>query len=155
MIRRLNYTQRKRIQQHRISIELHETDEDNPLTFSANIDLGGMGLPSDALVVIIANRDRVAMRFDWGTVVSPNPPLDCRLTDISSNPIFRVMVLAPDGSGRLLALADRIKPKQGNTSASLLWLQEEDLGKEVWRLDFAEETRQCLSTRIFPASVQQ
>ena len=150
MIRRFNYTQRKRIQQQRISIELHEMDDGSPLTFSANLELGGMGLPSDALVVIIANRDRVAMRFDWGTVASPMPPQDCRLTEIPSNPIFRVMVLAQDDSGRLLALADRIKPKRGSTDNSLLWLQEEDLGKEVWRLDFADGNPTMLVNKNIP-----
>ena len=150
MIRRLNYTQRKRIQQQRISIELHETDADSPLTFSAELNLDGMGLPPDALVVVIANRDRVSMRFDWGTVESPSPPRDCRLTEIASNPSFRVMVLAPDGSGRLLALADRVKPKRGSTSSSLLWLQEEDLGKEVWRLDFADGNPTMLVNKNIP-----
>lgn len=150
MIRRFNYTQRKRIEQRRISIELQETANDSPLTFSAELNLGGMGLPADALVVIIANRDRVAMRFDWGTVASSTPPQDCRLTDIPFNPAFRVMVLAPDGSGRLLALADRVRPKRGSTDNSLLWLQEEDLGKGVWRLDFAGEIPAMLVNKNIP-----
>ena len=150
MIRRFNYTQRKRIDQRRIGIELLEMDDDTPMSFSAELDLEGMGLPSDALVVIIANRDRSAMRFDWGTVESPTPPQDCSLTEISSNPIFRVMVLASDGSGRLLALADRIKPKRGTVQESLLWLQEEDLGKEVWRMDYADGNPTMLVNRNIP-----
>ena len=150
MIRRLNYTHRKRIQQHRISIELHETDDDSLFTFTADLNLQGMGLPSDALVVIIANRGNVAIRFDWGTVAKLSPPQDCRLIGIASNPSFRVMALAPDGSGRLLALAERVKPKRGSTSSSLLWLQEEDLGKEVWRLDFADDNPTMLVNKNIP-----
>ena len=148
MIRRFNYTQRKRIEQQRISIELHE--DETPFTFSAELNLDGMGLPPDALLVIIANRDRVAMRFDWGTVAKPAPPQDCRLTDIASNPSFRVMALAADGSGRLLALADGIKPKRGRVNVSLLWMQEEDLGKEVWRLDFADGNPTMLVNKNIP-----
>ena len=150
MIRRFNYTQRRRIEQRRISIELHETDNGNPLTFSAELNLEGMGLPADALVVVIANRDRVTRRFDWGTIADSTPPQDCRLTDILYNPVFRVMVLAPDGSGRLLALADRIRPKRGSTDNSLLWLQEEDLGKEVWRIDFADGNPTMLVNKNIP-----
>ena len=150
MIRRLNYTQRARLEQHRINIELHETDDDTPMSFSAELDLDGMGLPSDALVVIIANRNRSEMRFDWGTVTNPSPPQNRQLTEIPSNPSFRVMVLAPDGSGRLLALADRIKPKRGGLQESLLWLKEEDLGKEVWRLDFADGNPTMLVNKNIP-----
>ena len=150
MIRRLNYTQRRRIERRRISIGLYETDDDTPMSFSAELDLSGMGLPPDALVVVIANRDRSSMRFDWGTVANPTPPQDCSLTEIPSNPVFRVMVLALDGSGRLLALADRVKPKRGSVQESLLWLQEEDLGKEVWRLDFGDGNPTMLVNRNIP-----
>ena len=90
------------------------------------------------------------MRFDWGTVANSTPPQDCSLTEIPSNPVFRVMVLAPDGSGRLLALADRVKPKRGSVQESLLWLQEEDLGKEVWRLDFGDGNPTMLVNRNIP-----
>ena len=150
MIRRFNYTQRRRIQQERISIELYEADENGTLAFSAELNLTSMGLPPDAPVFIIANRGSTAMRFDWGTVANPSRSQDCRLTDIPSNPSFRVMALAPDGSGRLLALAERIKPKRGESDASLLWLQEEDLGKEVWRLDFADANPTMLVNKNIP-----
>ena len=150
MIRRFNYTQRKRIEQRRINIELRETADDTPMSFSAELDLKGMGLPPDALVVIIANRDRSAMRFDWGMVSNLTPPQDCSLTEIPSNPIFRVMVLAPDGTGRLLALADQVRPRRGSVQESLLWLQEEDLGKEVWKLDFADGNPTMLVNKNIP-----
>ncbi len=49
------------------------------------------------------------------------------------------MVVASDGSSRLLALADNIKPQRADGGAeSLLWMEEAELGKEVWRLDFGE-----------------
>ena len=46
--------------------------------------------------------------------------------------------MAADGSGRLLALANSIKARQAGRADSLLWLEETDLGQEVWRLDFGE-----------------
>ena len=150
MIRRFNYTQRKRIDKSRIQIELFESDDDSPTTFSAYINLGDMGLPQDALIAVIAYRGQVAMRFDWGTVANSMHPPDTELTQISSNPSFRVMALAPDGSGRLLALADRIKPKRNNSPDSLLWLQEADLGKEVWRINYGDGNPTMLVNKNIP-----
>ena len=80
------------------------------------------------------------MRFDWGTVATPEPPADTRLTETPVNPRFRVMVLSPDGSGRIYAMCDRITPSRGEEGVkSLLWLDEVDnLGEEVWRLDIGD-----------------
>lgn len=46
--------------------------------------------------------------------------------------------MALDESERLLALADRVQPRRSNRRESLLWLQEADLGGEVWQLDFGD-----------------
>ena len=53
------------------------------------------------------------------------------------NPSFRVKAVAADGSGMLLAMANRVRPHREERSGSLVWLQGEDLGREVWRLSFA------------------
>lgn len=136
-VRYLNYTSRKRIRQQDVTIELQETDDGCPPTFSATLDLTELALPQDASLVITARRDRRAMRFEWGTVEQPAPASeDLRLTDVPINPTFRVM--AHDASGKILAMADRIRPQRAAGSESLLWLKEEDLGQEVWRLDFGE-----------------
>ena len=135
MIRQFNYTQRKRIEQQQASIELHETDDGNPPTFSANLVLDDLRLPADARLVIVAMDGRAAMRFDWGTAGAPAPPADCRLTAVPYNPTFRVMAL--DADRKILALANSIRPKRAAGRESLLWLQEDDLGQEIWRLDFS------------------
>lgn len=97
-IRRFNFTGRKRIGQHNVTIELHETGDGNPPTFSATLNLAELRLPEDAKVIIAANKGWGGMRFDWGTVGSPTPPADRSLTEVPVNPYFRVTVL--DDSGK-------------------------------------------------------
>ena len=139
MIRRLNFTNRKRIDKSRVEISIRESPDNDVPTFDAVLDLGGLELPDDARVVVSPYRLSFAMRFDWGTVGSLIPPEDRRLTETPVNPQFRVMVLAPDGSGRIYAMCDRIKPKRGDAPKSLLWLDEvETLGEEVWHLDIPD-----------------
>lgn len=135
MIRRFNYTQRKRIEKQRVSIELHETDDDRAATFSATLNLAGLQLPDDARLVIAASKGLSGRRFDWGTVGHPQPPPDRQLTQLSANPSFRV--IAQDADHKILALANNITPKRAAGRESLLWLREADLGQEVWRLDFS------------------
>jgi hypothetical protein len=139
-VRRFNYTGRKRIEKQLVDIQVEDGDSDSAPTFTAELDLDGLGLPPDAQLIIEAKRERSSRRFHWGTAANPTPPQDCRLTDMPPNAKFRVMALDPDGSCRILALGDNISAKlEGAGSAeSLLWLEEMDLGKDVWRMDFAE-----------------
>ena len=139
MIRRFNYTRRRRIEQWRVGIEIYDTEDAEGAWFSASLDLEDMGLSPDARVIVEAKRERFSSRFDWGTVANPQPAADSRLSGMPPNPSFRVMVVASDRSNRLLALADNIKPQRADGGAeSLLWMEEAELGKEVWRLDFGE-----------------
>lgn len=139
MIRRFNFTERKRIDQERVKIEVTEAADGGPASFKAEINFDGMGLPADAPVTIEAYRGRMAMRFPWGTAGALTPHPDRRLVTIPDNPSFRVKVVAPDGSGALLAMANRIRPRREERHGSLLWLKPSDeLGKEVWRLDFGD-----------------
>ena len=139
MIRRFNYTQRKRIERERIEIEIDDLDDAVPPSFTAMLDLDPLKLPHNAPLIIEAKRSRSSIRFDWGTVGNPTPPSNRSLQNVPTNPTFRVIVVDPDGSGRLLALADNIRPQRaGAGPESLLWLEETELGKEVWRLDYGE-----------------
>ncbi|MYC32140.1 MAG: hypothetical protein F4X64_03055 [Chloroflexi bacterium] len=139
MIRRFNFTERKRIEEERVQIEVLDSRSVGPSSFIATLNFDGMELPPDAPVTIEAYRGRAAIRFRWGTVGMPRPPLDRLLANMPDNPSFRVKVVAPDGSGTLLAMANRIRPKREEHHGSLIWLEaRDDLGKEVWNLDFGE-----------------
>ncbi len=151
MIRRFNFTERKRIEQERVEIALTETADGGPASFNAKINFDGMELPSDAPVTIEAYRGRMAMRFPWGAAGALTPPLDRRLVGVPDNPSFRVKVVAADGSGALLAMANRIRPRKEESNGSLLWLKPSDaLGKEVWRLQFGDGNPTLLINQNVP-----
>ena len=140
MIREFNYTQRKRIESQHVQIELLSDGGAGTFSFEVALNLEDLHLPSDSLVVIEAERDLVSNRFEWGMVGNPQPPESKDLSEVPFPPKFRAMIIAPDNSRRILALRNDVKAKWdriSQTAASeLIHVQEEDLGQEVWRLDF-------------------
>jgi hypothetical protein len=140
-IRRLNYTSRKRIARSDIDIVLGGSPE--APSFDAALDLGAYGFPPDARVFVEAYRQTVLMRFDFGTVSAPGLPHDRTLADFQSTEeiLFRVRVTATSGRpGVLLGEADRLRPREPDRMPDqrlpLLPAMPDDLGQEVWRVDF-------------------
>jgi len=142
MIRRFNYTGRKRIRREHVDIAVREAGE-GPPTFDAVLQLDGYHLPSEALVFVEAYRSPLWMRFEFGSVGAMRMPVDRRLTDFDSSEglLFRVKVTSPDEHRRmLLAQADEIplrRPEiKPGKNISLLPVVPADLADEVARLDF-------------------
>jgi len=142
--RRLNSTGRKRITRDRVVIELTP-----PLdTFSfpvatAKINLSGLDLDLAARVVLEAYFRSSSMRFPCGTLGSISIPSRLVLTDIDRGGAiqFRLLVIASDGSGRIVASAEGLKPLQKSDTPDrqpLLPMRETDLGEELWRIDLDE-----------------
>ena len=145
MNRRFNFTGRKRIGQEHINIELNDGGPSGVAMFDAVFELGDLELPPDARVMVEAFRGSSINRYTWGTVGRLTPPEDRRLTHMQNNPSFRIKVVAPDNSGMLLAMADHIRPHREERRGSLVWLDtSNDLGKEVWRLDFGDGSNPTL-----------
>ena len=140
MIREFNYTERKDIQSRHIQIELFHPEGENPASFNATLNLADLQLPDDALVVLEAERGSVSKRFEWGRAGNLCPPENRELNEVPFPPKFRVMALAVEDSRQILALNNNVKPKWDRATTSdareLVHVQEEDLGEEVWRLDF-------------------
>lgn len=152
MIRRFNSTGRKTIPSSRANVTLRrlENDRSRPRTTSAadtegtewcfdlKLDLGWFGFPPEARVRVEAWRGTSFQRWDWGTVGAPAQltESDRILNDVPETSQFRVSVIAADDSGRLLGLADKLRPKL--PVESLLPLVPDDLGGEVWRLDYGQ-----------------
>lgn len=137
MIRRFNYTQRKRIEQERITIDMSPPEDGGHQAFSPQLDLNGLDLPPDAQVMIEAYRGRAVARYDWGPAGNLRPDGSFTLTDMPENLLFRIKVVEKDTS-ILLAMADRVRPHHEEQRGSMVWVQQIELENEVWRLDFEE-----------------
>ncbi len=141
MIRKLNYTGRKKIKRNRVHIEI-VPGENGSRFFNLRFRLDDLDLPTDAHVYVEAYHRAGYRRFDYGTIETPHRPGDRRLDAIprSATPLFRIKVVDRTGThGRILASLDRIRPEGVDSapagSRSLLFVEYEDLGNKIWQLD--------------------
>jgi hypothetical protein len=141
-VRRLNYTNRRRIVREHVRIRLSQQDG-HPPAFDADLILDGYDLAPDALVFLEARRQTRYMRFDFGTVGRTIAPTDRSLNAFDSGDgiLFRVVVSsAGPQRGMILAEADQVPPITAETDGTripLLPVQGADsLGEQVWKLDF-------------------
>lgn len=163
MIRRFNYTGRRRIRREDARVSMRSDDSGLPI-FSANLSLDRYKLPGDARIFVEAYRLTSFMRFPWGTVKQPTPAEDRTLTEFGAGDgvLFRVKVVEPTDEvnrrpARVLALADQLRPQRLEEtlrqSFSLLEVVPCELN-EVWRIHFPEDggepvllVNQCLVER--------
>ena len=142
MIRRLNSTGRKPIARADATVRLHATENNEPPIFDLDPHLDDYGFPPDARVRVEAWRSNAVQRWDFGTIGSIKKPADeeRRMRDVPQSSRFRVLVVAGDGSGRLLGHLPSIRPVL--PQKSLLPVREvddEELRGEVWRIDFGDD----------------
>lgn len=169
MISRFNATGRKRIQRADAHVTISPADDGNPSSAGGgtgsrgasgtpdgewrvdlDLRLGRYGFPDDAEIRVEAWRGQTFQRWSWGTVgrqVRPDP--DARvLRDVPETSMFKVAVVAAGGSGRLLGLADRLRPEL--PVKSLLPMVAADLKGDLWRLSFVgrrRSGRRCAACR--------
>ncbi len=141
MIRKFNYTGRKKIRRSDVRIDLLR-DDDNRRFFNIGLQLEDLELPETARVYVEAYHRSGYLRYDFGTVGKLRIPADRTLGSISASamPLFRVKVVDKTGThGRILASVDKIRPasedNQPVDSRSLLFVEYDDLGHTVWQLD--------------------
>jgi len=145
MIRRFNYTGRKKILRDDVPISL--TGE-KPL-WSFNADLGALityDLPLESRVYVEAYEQTSYMRFDFGTIgnIKSLSPENRVLTEFegSDGVRFRVKVVDASPDAKLLGEADGILPlspeEAEQNKLPLLPIRSHDLGQEVWRIDFQD-----------------
>jgi len=154
MIRRFNFTGRRKIPRSRLSI-FHYATPDGVPAFDAALDLASLALPPESKIFIEAYRRNYLRRFACGTVAQPRWPRGQTLDglDALSFVLFRVKVV--DGRGRILAAADRILPRRSEEEEAgkryLLPVEFADLGNVIWRLDLEGEWPSLLlNSRIDP-----
>lgn len=152
---RLNFTGRRKISRNHVTITVSGIGGIE--SFTAELQLDRYGFPSTAAVIVEAYRQLELVRFDFGTVGNLTPPANCRLSEFGTlNGLrFRVKVVSTtEPRGRLLAVADRINPRnqqqQSLPRVPLLAVRAQDLGREVWRLDFSDEPMLLVNPRVVP-----
>ncbi len=154
MIRRINYTGRKRIKQDHLSVVVYKSNG-GPAKFDAKLELKDYDLPEDAIVSVEAYRQTIWMRFDFGTASKLTPPQKRELTEFESpdGVLFRVKVTSQVANqGKLLAEADQVpfhlfgEPEE--IRAPLLTVASEDLEYEVSKVDFADRPILIVNSRL-------
>jgi len=144
MIRKLNFTGRKKIPRSRVPVTLFNVDK-HPLSFDVQFELSDLNLSPEALIFVEAYKRTSYMRFSFGTIGKFTIPSNRSLVDIEPGviPLFRVKVVDETSQqGRIIALADKILPKgidEGTREKiSLLHVEfSEDLGGQIWKLDLS------------------
>lgn len=141
MIRKFNYTGRKKIKRTHIRIDILR-DSDDQRFFNASLHLSDMELPANAHVYVEAYHRTAYQRFSFGTAGDRKIPGNRRLSNFSDStlPLFRVKVVDRTGThGRILASVDKVRPESIDElpagSQSLLFVEFDDLGNSIWSLD--------------------
>lgn len=148
MIKRINYTKRKKIKSEHVGVSVREVSGSHPVA-SISVSLEDYKLPSDASVFVEAYRKASYMRVELGTVGDHIATHDFVMSEFSSpeGVLFRVKVVGQsEGLTRngplLLAVADQVSPTEGEEEDTayekLIRFVPEDLNGEIWRLDFED-----------------
>lgn len=151
MLRTINSTGRKKIFRRQVTIRTSEDNGTAP-SFDIDLDLEELTLPADAPIFVEAYDRRSYQRFPWGTVGEPKRPSDTSLSELAGERIlFRVKVVEPGDDGRLLAAAERLKPRDDTAEevTSLLPVDvRSDLGDLTWKVEFGSEAVLVLNGRV-------
>ncbi|MBI3133323.1 MAG: hypothetical protein HYZ14_01500 [Bacteroidetes bacterium] len=144
MIRKFNYTGRKKLSKDRVDISIINGKPYK--SFSVKLNLKGLKLSDDAKIYIEPYHRSSFMRFYFGTVANELNPESTFLTEIPSTSIvlFRVKIVdETNANGRIVRFADKIRPKNSdetsNSRASILHIDwDQDLDQEIFRITFPQ-----------------
>jgi len=141
MIRKFNYTNRKKVASDSITFILN-TDK-KIKDFDVQINLQEYNFPDHAKIYVEAYYKTNYMRFAFGTVSKISPPSNTYLFDLINTDLiyFRVKVVDETSTiGRLIALASGLEPKnlEDNTKNRMSILKvnyDADLGQRLYHLE--------------------
>lgn len=146
MIRRFNYTGRRRIYHSDCKITVIERPKQSPYF---NIDISNNVLTSvdpESEIIIESYLGPRVMRFFFGSAGRIQKPDNLQLSSFRKGevPFFRLKIVEKQDTNRkLIAWADRIRPtvvdELGKPKRSILPVIPKDLGDEIWRLEFIDE----------------
>lgn len=144
MIKRCNYTGRKKIPQKCIRIRISEDAK----SFEASWDLKETKVPASGEVFIEAftSASPDVQRFSYGTVGTPNPRATDRRIDMLNSDAIAFNFKVIDNSERhgcLLGISRNIRPIGDNdddaAQQSILPINPVDLGQQVWNINFTHD----------------
>jgi hypothetical protein len=144
MIKRVNFTGRRRIPRDRVQIEVLDG---RPRRFNALINLDDISLLPHAAVFLEAMcaGSTVIERFPCGEVGDLQVIRDRPLDEIEGENVFFTLKVIDrtERFGRILGIAENIRPERsGKQTAAgrrgILPIEPKDLGEEIWRLEFRE-----------------
>lgn len=167
MPRRLNYTNRRKIRREDVVIRLH--NESAAIAFDAELRLGAYGFaqvvpPPHVFIEAYRGASTVWKRFAFGRINTLLPPDDRSLTEfgVPEGILFRVKVSAVDGplAGRLLGEADGVAPLMPDQEEAprhpiINHVPADDIGDELWRVDFSGTVPLVKINDKIPAGVEQ
>lgn len=138
MIRRVNFTERVKVARKDCHIALLQKEQGSAQRFRVALDLSEYSFPANAQVRLEAWRSGSVQRWELGSIGTLSTEFSRRLTEVPESSQFRLLVVAGDGSGRLLGSALRIRPTL--PTRSLIPVREtSELDGEVWRVDCGAE----------------
>ena len=140
MIRRYNYTGRKKLLPQNISIS--ETKKEGKKFIEIKCDLKDLDFPDEAKIFVEPYFKSSFIRFDCGSVARFQPPSNTDVSDLPTTDQLRYRIKIVDTSnkhGLIIGLAD-IQGTLVNASDTgrqpILPVDFTDLGKRIWTLDF-------------------
>jgi len=143
MLRKFNYTGRKKIPLKYISIQKLNNGFSN--YFTANLTIETLGFPDEACVYIEAYFNANFIRFDFGKIKSIKSPIDTTLDELPSIEGIRFRLKIVDESesrGRILGKADNIKPTNeldDGQKESILPVKFTNLKNQIWKVEFDQD----------------
>ena len=161
MIKRVNFTGRRRIPRDRVQIEVFDG---NPRTFNATIDLKKIQLLPHAAVFLEAMcaGSNVIERIECGEVEKLQTVQNRPLNEIDGENVFFTLkvVDCTERFGRILGIAENIRPERaGKQTAAgrrgILPIEPRDLGEELWQLEFKEQHVFLLVNKLVPGLVDR
>lgn len=152
---KFNYTNRQKLHKADIGIETYLERE--KIYFKLNhLNVEDYNLPYDSKVILEAYRQNKMMSFSLGTIknliMAPEDNYLNLFHDLDEI-LFRLKVTAGSNSALLLARADGIKAKKLNSNKegsgeSLLPIISDELGEEVWKIEFENGPRLLINKKF-------
>lgn len=143
------------IEKHRISIVLDDHPE-KPCYALSSLDTSGLQLQAGLNVIVVASRGNSEIRTDHGPVSDWNKTF-IDLSELSRDGAWKFrLLLVPQGSKKIAAVAENIRPNGLGESDSIIGLEPaSDMEQVPWELKVLETEGRAVirfNTKLFKTS---